>query len=54
MHKCLKCNSLMIRAGLYDPEGTIPLREGTYTETNWWICINQKCEDGRVNSGIAN
>ena len=55
MYPCKKCNSLMIRASYYDPEGLRPLYGGEkqYSEgvlTEWWVCINPNCKDGKLNT----
>jgi hypothetical protein len=44
VHECPKCKRAMIRASMYDPDGTIRLIGGE------WICINPGCEDGKVNT----
>jgi len=52
IHRCPKCNSAMIRADLYDPEGASPLcchDDGDYS----WCCINGGCDDGRKNGSVA-
>jgi len=41
----------MVRAGLYDPEGLIPLYGGEHEENGeWWVCTNIGCEDGKKNN----
>ena len=55
MNRCKKCNKAMVRAGMYDPEGTKALyggekqfdKAGNLKE--WWVCINPACADGRRN-----
>ena len=49
MVKCPKCGAAMLRAELYDPEGTAPLYGGIRSEKSWWVCINPECEDGKRN-----
>lgn len=51
MNKCPKCDSIMIRASFYDPDGLIPLYGGKKENGEWWICINPSCEDGKKNIG---
>lgn len=48
---CLKCGAAMLRAEMYDPEGTAPLYGGIRQGKSWWVCINPGCEDGRRNRG---
>jgi len=45
----------MINASIYDPDGMIPLIGGekVYEDKKWiewWVCINQGCEDGKQNT----
>lgn len=54
MKPCPKCQKPMIRAGVYDPDGEIPLYGGEQEFKNgelkeWWVCISSTCEDGRRN-----
>jgi len=49
MMNCPKCGAAMIRAERYDPDGSIPLYGGVKNETEWWVCINEGCEDGNKN-----
>ena len=51
---CKKCEQMMIRTSMYDPEGAKALygglkeyRDGALTE--WWVCINPMCDDGGRN-----
>jgi len=46
---CAACGHAMLRADMYDPEGTIPLRGG-YTNKDgiWFVCINPACVDYAV------
>jgi len=53
MNKCSKCNSIMIRASSYDPEGLIPLYGGKKENGEWWVCINPSCGDGRKNRRLS-
>ena len=48
--RCLLCDRAMLRASFYDPEGTIALQGGIHDETDWWVCINPSCPDGRENT----
>ena len=55
---CSLCDSAMIRASLYDPDGEVALTGGVrvYQDkrlVDWWICINPKCEDGKRNTALA-
>jgi len=50
--KCEKCNNLLIRASMYDPDGEVPLEGGIkeYHDNGglkeWWIC--PVCNNGKV------
>lgn len=54
--KCSKCGSPMTRASVYDPDGLIALYGGEkeYNDNGslkeWWVCINQECQDGKKNT----
>jgi len=38
MKECSKCGAAMLRADLYDPEGTIPLYGGIRDKKGlWWV-----------------
>ena len=55
MHLCEKCNSAMVNASIYDPDGLTPLIGGEKVYkgekwTEWWVCINRGCEDGQQNT----
>ncbi len=47
---CSKCGTAMLRAEMYDPEGTVPLYGDIRKGESWWVCINRECEDGRRNT----
>lgn len=49
MNGCPKCNAAMIRADLYEPEGTIPLHGGYMKDGYWWVCTAGDCDDGYKN-----
>ena len=49
---CPQCQTLMVRASLYDPDGLIPLENGVHTEHDWWVCINPQCADGKANTRV--
>ena len=51
MVKCSKCGSVLIRAGCYDPDGTIPLK-GEIKYGYCWVCINPVCEQGKENREV--
>ena len=38
MIRC-NCGEAMVRADLYDPEGTIQLYGGKVVDGKWWICL---------------
>lgn len=46
---CPDCNAAMVRADLYEPEGTVPLHGGIRDEKHWWICIRPECLVGKRN-----
>ena len=44
MRFCSKCKSVMVDAGMYDPEGTTPLameieQDSAGTVTKMWACV---------------
>ena len=52
MMRCKKCRRPMIRASMYDPEGTVPLCGGTKEYENGilkehWVCINPGCSESQ-------
>lgn len=56
MNKCSKCGKSLVRASMYDPDGTLPLYSGKLDYNNdgvleeWWVCNNPGCEDGAKNT----
>jgi len=55
MIRCPKCDATMVRAELYEPEGTVLLHGGEQKWedgklTEWLVCINPTCDDGRRNT----
>jgi len=57
MKKCPTCGAVMIRASMYDPDGTVALHEGikVWNEDGsgalieWWVCIDKDCAVGIKN-----
>ena len=50
--ECKKCGYAMIRASMYDPDGTVPLCGGVREDSEWWVCTNPTCNDGSKNLGV--
>lgn len=48
MPNCQNCGKLMVRADMYDPDGTVPLKIVTVDEKPW-TCINFSCLDSVQN-----
>lgn len=40
MRRCSKCGSFMVDAGMFDPEGTIPLVMETEENSRVWACLS--------------
>lgn len=53
MKFCQKCEAVMVRADMYDPDGEVPLYGGVKTGMGvWWVCISPGCEEGRKNCEV--